>query len=372
MGIVKSEERKKMEYEEFRRMSLACAGVHRRKDQEEFGGKRFPSRVMDDSDDENDQDRLVCVTGGLSFLGLAIVNHLFSCGYSVRIIVDNPEDTENLREMERGQGMINRNAISVVMAKLTEVESLSMAFQGCRGVFHTSAFVDPAGLSGYTKSMVENEVKVSENVMKACARTQSVKKCVLTSSLLACVWRDTAQQDIPTVVNHDCWSQESFCVDRKLWYALGKLRAEKAAWRIAEETGLKLTTICPGLITGPQFCFRNPTATIAYLKGAKEMYEGGVLATVDVNRLAEAHVHVFEAMNKTAFGRYICFDEVIEREEDAERLARETNLTKSKICGGTESSSVHRRLRLSNRKLSSLMATTLRPCYNQRHHQSEY
>lgn len=71
-------------------MLVACAGVHRRKDQEEFGGKRFPSKVMDDGDDENDRDSLVCVTGGVSFLGLAIVNALLTCGYSVRIIVDNP------------------------------------------------------------------------------------------------------------------------------------------------------------------------------------------------------------------------------------------------------------------------------------------
>lgn len=53
----------------------------------------------------------------------------------------------------------------------------------------------------------------------------------------------------------------------QLWYALGKMRAEKAAWRIAKEKGLKLTTICPALITGPEFCPRNPTSTIAYLKG---------------------------------------------------------------------------------------------------------
>jgi nucleoside-diphosphate-sugar epimerase len=53
----------------------------------------------------------------------------------------------------------------------------------------------------------------------------------------------------------------------QLWYALGKLRAERVAWRIAKETRLKLATICPGLITGPEFCDRNPMATIAYLKG---------------------------------------------------------------------------------------------------------
>lgn len=56
------------------------------------------------------------------------------------------EDAENLRQE------VERDDVSVITAKLTEIESLSMAFQGCRGVFHTSAFVDPAGLSGYTVS----------------------------------------------------------------------------------------------------------------------------------------------------------------------------------------------------------------------------
>lgn len=66
----------------------------------------------------------------------------------------NAEDIENVREMERGERrMSNDKAISAVMAKLTETESLSEAFNGCRGVFHTSSFVDPAGLSGYTVSL---------------------------------------------------------------------------------------------------------------------------------------------------------------------------------------------------------------------------
>lgn len=42
--------------------------------------------------------------------------------------------------------------LEIVIAKLTDVESLEKAFEGCRGVFHTSAFTDPAGLSGYTVS----------------------------------------------------------------------------------------------------------------------------------------------------------------------------------------------------------------------------
>ena len=59
-----------------------------------------------------------------------------------------------LREMETsGEMRTISNNVSAVMAKLTEVESLAEAFQGCRGVFHTSSFTDPAGLSGYSVSL---------------------------------------------------------------------------------------------------------------------------------------------------------------------------------------------------------------------------
>lgn len=42
------------------------------------------------------------------------------------------------------------NRITSVVSRLTETESLIKAFDGCAGVFHTSAFVDPAGVSGYS------------------------------------------------------------------------------------------------------------------------------------------------------------------------------------------------------------------------------
>lgn len=63
--------------------------------------------------------------------------------------------------------------------------------------------------------MAEIEVKASENVMRACV-TATVRKCVLTSSLLACVWHE--QNDLSTipVINHDSWSNESLCIHKKV------------------------------------------------------------------------------------------------------------------------------------------------------------
>ncbi|KAL0351015.1 UNVERIFIED_CONTAM: Cinnamoyl-CoA reductase-like SNL6 [Sesamum radiatum] len=357
MGILRlDQETQKAELEEFRRMLLSCPAVHRRKDDDGFRGQE--NAVPAGNGDV--LDRLVCVTSGVSYLGIAIVNQLLVNGYSVRIIVDNEEDVEKLREMgNSGEMRLNNSVVEVFMAKLTEVESLTEAFDGCRGVFHTAAFVDPAGLSGYSKAMADIEVNASKNVIKACGLSPSVRNCVLTSSLLTCIWRENPLDETSHVIDHKCWSDESVCLNKKLWYALGKLRAEKAAWDIAKQSGLKLATICPGLITGSKFYERNPTSTIAYLKGAQEMYTYGLLATVDIDKLAKAHVRIFEDMKKTASGRYICFDEVIEREDEVEELARETGINASSITGGASCSN-RPRFELSNAKLTRLMLRTRR------------
>lgn len=347
MGLLPTVENWAADVEEFRRTVVACAALHRRKDDDGLPKSRLPL-----NDDNGDEGTLVCVTSGVSYLGMALANQLLVQGYSVRITVHNSDDMEKLREMERTR---DENRLEVVMANLTDIESLRVAFEGCRGVFHTSAFTDPAGLSGYTKSMAEIEVRATQNVMEACAATESVKKCVFTSSLSACLWQE---QPNGNVINHTSWSSESLCINNKLWYALGKTRAEKRAWKIALDKGLKLTTICPALITGPEFCRRNPTATIAYLKGAQEMYSTGLLATVDVVKVAEAHVHVYKAMHGNASGRYICFDKVIDSQFSAEKLAKQTGMPTHKICGNI-ANTVCNRIALSNQKLTRLMSRPL-------------
>jgi hypothetical protein len=57
-----------------------------------------------------------------------------------------------------------------------------------------------------------------------------------------------------------------------------------------------------------------------YLKGAPDMYDGGVLTTVDVGFLADAHVVAYES--PTAYDRYLCFSNAVCRPEDAVKLAQ--------------------------------------------------
>ena len=90
MGFVRNDEIHRQELEDFRRMLLASAGAYKVNAHEhrgEEGTRAGKAKIGTAQDDE--EEKLVCVTSGVSFLGLALVNKLLSRGYSVRVIVDS-------------------------------------------------------------------------------------------------------------------------------------------------------------------------------------------------------------------------------------------------------------------------------------------
>ncbi|KAL5202170.1 hypothetical protein ABZP36_013122 [Zizania latifolia] len=358
MGVLRSTQSMEAEVEEIRAALLHGAGA--------AAVKRAAG-----AEEGAAEARTVCVTGGISFVGLAVVDRLLRHGYTVRLALETQEDLDKLREMEMF-GENGRDGVWTVMANVMDPESLNRAFNGCVGVFHTSSLVDPGGISGYTKHMAILEARAAGQVVDACIRAESVRKCVFTSSLLACVWRQSYphQRGFPTTIDENCWSDESFCRDNKLWFALGKTMAEKAAWRAARGRDLKLVTICPALVTGPGFRRRNSTPSIAYLKGAHAMLADGLLATADVERVAEAHVRVYEAMSGggVAGGRYICYDHVIRRGEELAELQRQLGirrggtLARSGSDGGGDGRAAQ--FALCNGKLARLVSSRRRCTYD--------
>ncbi|KAJ0971698.1 hypothetical protein J5N97_019657 [Dioscorea zingiberensis] len=356
MGVLRSMESREAEMEGIRRM---IQGEEMGSEGEWKGNRGGTNEQRGGAD-----GRMVCVTSGVSFLGFAVVNRLLSRGFTVRLALESQEDLEKVREMEMemfsGTDVDGCRRFWAVMADVMDLDSLCRAFNGCVAVFHTSSFVDPSGVSGYSKQMAEVEARVAERVIEACVRTESVRKCVFTSSLLACVWRQSSPLNhrLPVIVDENCWSDETLCRDRKLWFALGKTMAEKAAWRAARGRNLKLVTVCPALITGPGFCRRNATASIAYLKGSQELFTEGLLATVDVNRVADAHVCVYEAMDDTACGRYICYGHVIRRGEDVVELERQLGIIRNRISSETTTPDRPNSFELCNSKLSRLISTS--------------
>lgn len=86
------------------------------------------------------------------------------------------------------------------------------------------------------------------------------------------------------------------------------------------------------------------------------MLRRGMLATGDVNKVAEAHVRVYEAMDDGAFGRYLCFDKVVERLDEGIQLENELKrhgLPSGSLVLAEEIEEIHSKL--CNSKLAKLL-----------------
>lgn len=130
----------------------------------------------------------------------------------------------------------------------------------------------------------------------------------------------------------------------QLWYPLAKTLSEQAAWALAVDRKLKMVSINAGLVLGPAVAEENSGSTISYLKGrrrkffrkvfvqlwellrnfegqtgAAQMYENGVLAVVDVKFLVDVHIRAME--DSSTGGRYFCFDQIVNSEEETVKLA---------------------------------------------------
>lgn len=136
----------------------------------------------------------------------------------------------------------------------------------------------------------------------------------------------------------------------QLWHAQAKTLAEKTAWALAMDRGLNMVTINGGLLMSPDLSIKNP-----YLKGAAQMYEDGVFVTVHINFLVDSHICVFE--DASSYGRYLCFNNVINQPEDAFKLASILTPSTPSLppsCYKQDSRII--RPRLSCKKLNRLMA----------------
>ncbi|KAF3658853.1 putative RING-H2 finger protein ATL51-like [Capsicum annuum] len=196
--------------------------------------------------------------------------------------------------------------------------------------------------------MGEVEVRAAHNVLEACAQTDTIEKVVFTSSATAIIWGHENDQNSASMhLDERHWSDINFCRKFKLWHALSKTLAEKTAWALAMDRGINMVSINAGLVMGPDLTVTNP-----YLKGAAEMYEDGVFVTVDLDYLVEAHICVYEDIS--TYGRYLCFNHIINQNEDAIKLAKML----SSLPSSPQSLENDTRIipqRISNKKLNKLM-----------------
>ncbi|KAG8646264.1 phenylacetaldehyde reductase-like [Manihot esculenta] len=246
------------------------------------------------------EGKAVCVTGGSGYIASWLLKLLLQRGYTVKATVrdlDDPKKIEHLRVLDGA-----KERLHLFKANLLEEGAFDAVIDGCEGVFHTASPVIRSTNDPQTE-ILEPAIKGTLNILKSCVKVPSVKRVVLTSSILTVMRK--GQLVAPDVVVDETWfADPAFYQENKHWYALSKTLAEDTAWKFAKENGIDLVTTHPGWVIGPLL---QPTINLTvemvlnHMKGM-ERFPDDIDKFVDVRDVANAHIQAFE--KASASGRY--------------------------------------------------------------------
>lgn len=248
----------------------------------------------------------VLVTGGTGYLGSWIVKNLLERGYDVQLPVRDRSKTFKYDYLEKIANN-SSGALTIWEADLLKEGSYDESMKGCDTVFHTASpfaikVKDPQ------KQLIDPALKGTKNVLNSVNKTASVKRVVLTSSVVAIHGDNIDMEEQGLKQFDESYFNTSSSLEHQP-YPFSKVQAEKVAWEIVtNQTNWDLVVINPGFIMGPVLSKTSNSESIVFMK---DMINGkfatGVpnltLGFVDVRDVALAHLAAAE--NEKANGRHI-------------------------------------------------------------------
>jgi len=253
-----------------------------------------------------DRTKPILITGATGYVAGWIVKKLLDEGMTVHAAVRDTENEDKLKYLNQ-LAQQSSGTIKYFKSDLLESNSYKEAMEGCELVFHTAS---PFTLKvkDAQKQLVDPALRGTENVLNTVDESPSVKRVVLTSSVVA-IYGDAIDLNlIPAkIFTENDWNNTS-SVDHQP-YSYSKVLAEKRAWEIQrKQDRWDLTVINPGFVMGPGI---NPNATSESFSFFRQLIGGqskmGVpnleFGVVDVRDLAEAHFNA--GFMENAKGRHI-------------------------------------------------------------------
>jgi cinnamoyl-CoA reductase len=236
----------------------------------------------------------ILVTGGSGFLASWIVKKLLERGCHVRATTRSMEKALFLNRFDGAQERLK----IYDGCDFNVAGSFDKAIEGSGAVIHCASPFFMAG--GSRENLVEPAVQGTEMVLDACKRF-GVKRVTLTASS-ACVIVDYGQKAAASPSGNHLYTDADFSPqdvieEKKNWYCLSKLLAEKRAWELSKEPDCpyKLCVLNPSLIWGPMtpgqtHLNTSSQAIMQYMDGSHAKIQNGVRCVVDVRDAAEAHI----------------------------------------------------------------------------------
>ncbi|CAM6085837.1 unnamed protein product [Calypogeia fissa] len=256
--------------------------------------------------------RRVAVVGNYGLLGQWLVRKLLEKGYYVHSALGcSPEEAAEMMSLPCAEQLLELR-----WRDLLDYTSITDVIEGCSAVFLTIPPCDSLnGLPHYPADVVDAEVRGTLNVVEACASTASVKRLVLTSSASAVAFdtrKDSNMTGTEKPLDERSWSNVDFCRKSKAWSAVAKTVAEKAAWSLARDRGVKLLVMNPAIVVSRDMIGMTK-CTESVFPNVVEGLGSGVMAFAHVDTVADAHILAMESLD--AYGRFLCFERLLAENE---------------------------------------------------------
>lgn len=228
---------------------------------------------------------LVVLTGASGFLARHVARRLLGDGYRVRATLRTPSREGEVRAaVLPGLPPDAGERLAFARADLDADEGWAAALAGAEALIHTASPF-PLAQPRNRDALVGPAVGGTRRALGAAAAA-GVARVVLTSSVVA-----IRHDGPPAVQDETHWADPDAPTTTP--YARSKTLAERAAWDLAREAGLRLTVINPGFILGP--LLGGPAGTSAalvarLLKARDPMIPNLDFMAVDARDVAAAHV----------------------------------------------------------------------------------
>ena len=270
----------------------------------------------------SDRD-LVLVTGASGYIAGHCIRELLEQGYPVRGTVRSLSAVDKIVHL-RLIAEQTAGRLEFVEADLADDRGWAEAVAGCAHVMHIAS-PNPSAIPKHEDEVVRPAVAGTLRVLRACADSGTVRRVVLTSSIVAVIIGANRKSDL--VRTEEDSSDPDLCTA----YAKSKTLAERAAWSFVEalpaDQRFELCAINPGFVLGPLQRAKVSTS----VEGIRKLLDREVpgsprigFATVDVRDVAVLHRLAMQRP-EAAGNRYLCAGDHMWMQDLAKILAEEFN-----------------------------------------------